>query len=68
LGQAGTSLFIALLRKIILLIPLALILPNFIEPKVNGVFLSEPIADATAAITCTVIFIFTFRRVMKKLP
>ena len=30
LGKAKTSLFIALLRKVILLIPLALILPNFI--------------------------------------
>lgn len=67
LGQAGISLFIALLRKIILLIPLAIILPNFVEPKVYGVYLAEPIADAAAAITCTVIFIFVFRKVMKKL-
>lgn len=67
LGQAGISLFIAMLRKIILLIPLALILPNFVEPKVYGVYLAEPIADATAAITCTVIFIFIFRKVMKKM-
>ena len=67
LGQAGISLFIALLRKIILLIPLALILPNFIEPKVYGVYLAEPIADAVAATACTVIFIFVFRKVSKKL-
>lgn len=67
LGQAGISLFIAMLRKIILLIPLALLLPNFIEPKVYGVYLAEPIADALAATTCTVIFIFVFRKVMKKI-
>ena len=65
LGQAGISLFIALLRKIILLIPLALILPKFVQPAVNGVYLAEPIADAVAALTCTVIFIFVFRRVMR---
>jgi len=29
LGQAKISIFIALLRKVILLIPLALLLPNF---------------------------------------
>ena len=66
LGQAGISLFIALLRKIILLIPLALILPKFVQPAVNGVYLAEPIADAVAALTCTVIFIFVFRRVMRE--
>ena len=67
LGQAGISLFIALLRKIILLIPLALILPRFVEPQVYGVYLAEPIADALAATACTVIFIFVFRKVSKKL-
>ena len=36
LGQSLISLFIALLRKVILLIPLAIILPNFVTPKVNG--------------------------------
>ena len=66
LGQAGISLFIAMLRKIILLIPLALILPCFVQPAVYGVYLAEPIADAVAALTCTVIFIFVFRRVMRE--
>lgn len=67
LGQAKISLFIALLRKIILLIPLALILPHFVRPQVHGVYLAEPIADAFAAITCTVIFIFVIRKVMRRL-
>ncbi len=44
-GQAKISLFIALLRKVILLIPLAYLLPLFL--KVKGVYLSEAIADAT---------------------
>ncbi len=65
LGQAKISLFIALLRKVILLVPLALLLPHVIEPAVNGIYLAEPIADATAAITCTVIFFFVFRRVLR---
>lgn len=49
LGQAKLSLFLAVLRKIILLIPLALILPVFLG--VTGVYLAEPIADITSALT-----------------
>ena len=64
LGQAKISLFIALLRKVILLIPLALILPNFLGVK--GVYLAESVADATSAICCTVIFALTFRKILKK--
>lgn len=66
LGQSVISLFIALLRKVILLIPLALILPNFIEPKVYGVFLAEPIADATCALLCTAIFFLMFKKMLSK--
>jgi putative MATE family efflux protein len=63
LGQAKISLFIALLRKVILLIPLAYILPLFM--KVTGVYAAEAIADATAAILCTLIFIYQFPRILK---
>ena len=66
-NQAKVSLFIALLRKIILLVPLALILPHFITPGQNGVFLAESIADALACICCTIIFLCKFPRMMKKL-
>ena len=51
LGQAKISLFLALLRKIILLIPLIYILPNFFNDKVFAVFLAEPVADFLAAAT-----------------
>ena len=66
LGQSVISLFIALLRKVILLIPLAIILPNFVTPKVNGVFLAEPIADATCALLCTAIFFLMFKKMLSK--
>ena len=49
LGQAKLSLFLAVLRKVILLIPLALILPTFLG--VTGIYLAEPIADITSALT-----------------
>lgn len=63
LGQAKVSLFIALLRKVILLIPLALILPHFMG--VMGVYTAEAIADAAAAILCTIIFTFQFPKILK---
>ena len=64
LGQAKVSLFIALLRKVILLVPLAYLLPTFMG--VIGVYAAEAIADATAATLCTVIFVLTFPRILKK--
>lgn len=65
LGQAKVSLFIALLRKIILLIPLAVILPRYMG--VMGIYLAEPVADIIAVITTAVLFFFTFRRLMREM-
>lgn len=62
LGQAKVSVIIALLRKVILLIPLSIILSDLIGVK--GVFLAEGIADATAAIVCTMIFIIQFPKIL----
>lgn len=56
LGQAKISLFLALLRKIILLIPLIFILPLFMENKLAGVFTAEPVADIVASIITFVCF------------
>lgn len=61
IGNAKTSLFLAVLRKIILLIPLIIILPNFIEPQINGVFIAEPISDFVAVLTPAIMFIKTIK-------
>ena len=66
LGQAKISLFIALLRKVILLIPLILILPHFFQDKVFAVLLAEPIADITAALTCGTLFLLRFPKILKQ--
>ena len=67
LGNAKCSLFLACLRKLILLIPLVYILPNFFGDKVFAVFLAEPAADILA-VTCTaVLFFIVFRKTMRKL-
>lgn len=56
LGQAKISLFLALLRKAILLIPLIYILPQFLNNQVFAVFLAEPVADILAATTTGILF------------
>ena len=67
LGNAKTSLFLAVLRKIILLIPLIYILPNFFADKVFAVFLAEPAADFLAVCTTGTMFFFQFRTAMSDL-
>ena len=66
LGNAPASLFLAILRKIILLIPFIYILPMFIENKVNAVFLAEPVADTFAVATTAVMFAVQFKKIIKK--
>ncbi len=56
LGQAKTSLFLALLRKVILLIPLAIILPR-VTGSVLGIYAAEPIADFLASSTTLTLFL-----------
>ncbi len=63
LGNAKTSLFLAFLRKIILLIPLIYLLPIFFENKILGVFTAEPLADIIA----TSVTALLFYREIKKL-
>ena len=64
LGQAKISLFIALLRKVILLIPLALILPHFFG--VMGVYYAEPIADVCSVVTAVTLFLCNIWKILSK--
>ena len=66
LGQAKTSLVMALLRKIILLIPLIFILPNFFADKVFAVFLAEPASDLLAAATTGIVFFLRFPKILRE--
>ena len=66
MGQAKTSLFLALLRKIILLIPLIFILPQFLADKVFAVWLAEPVADILAAATTGIMFARRFPKILKR--
>ena len=66
LGQAKISLVMALLRKVILLIPLIFLLPNFFEAKAFAVFLAEPVSDLIASTVTTAMFFRFFHRMLKK--
>lgn len=59
MGQAKQSVFLAIFRKIIMLVPLALTLPHWIG--VTGIFLAEPISDATSGIVAGILFYVTYR-------
>ena len=67
IGNAKTSLFLAILRKILLLIPLIYILPMFFENKAMAVYLAEPFADAIAVLTTAILFTKSFRKTINKM-
>ena len=63
IGKAGKSIFLSLSRQVIFLVPLLLILPNFMEVK--GVWMSFPISDLMATVV-TVVLIGGQYRIMKR--
>ena len=67
LGQAKISLFLALLRKVVLLVPLIYILPSFFTNKVMGVLIAEPVADILATLTTITCFTIFYRKTLKNM-
>ena len=61
LGNAKSSLFLAILRKIILLIPLIYILPHFLTKKYAAILIAEPISDIVAAGVTAYMFFKEFK-------
>ncbi len=64
-GNAKVSTFLAIFRKIIVLIPMIYILPQFMDNKVQAVFMAEPIADTIAVCTTCIMFFFSFKKLIK---
>ena len=64
-GNAKISSFLAIFRKILVLIPLIYILPMFLSDNVQAVFLAEPIADAIAVTTTVTLFMINFKKMQK---
>ncbi len=68
LGNAKSSLFLALLRKIFLLIPLIYILPLVLSfDETTSVFMAEPVADILAATATVTLFAVQFRKALQGL-
>lgn len=64
LGQAKISLFIAVFRKVILLVPLALILP--LKFGVMGIYYAEPVSDVLSALTAGTLFLLNIKKIVSK--
>lgn len=69
LGQAKISLVLALLRKIILLVPLIFILPlmGIFSNELKAVLFAEPIADILAAVTTMICFTIFYKKTLSKI-
>ena len=66
LGQAKVSLFLALLRKVILLIPLAIVLPMVMGGDPFAIYLAEPASDFIASATTLTIFLMLYKRTLNR--
>lgn len=68
IGNAKASIMVAITRKFILLLPLIYILPHIITSnQTMAVYLAEPIADVIAVTFTAILFVFQFRKSLKKL-
>lgn len=72
LGEAKLSMFIALLRKVILLLPLSLVIPRVFGllgiSQLLGLYVAEPVSDFVSASTCTILFFVIEWKKLKPAP
>lgn len=67
LGNALCSVTVAVMRKIVLLLPLIYLMPRLMADKTMAVYTAEPVADVLAVTFTAILFFFVFRKAMKKL-
>lgn len=67
LGNAPSSVIVAVVRKFVLLLPLIYIMPNLVSNSTFGVYMAEPIADITAVTFTAILFAFQFKKALKKI-
>lgn len=67
LGEAKSSIIVAVVRKFVLLVPLIYIMPHLVEDPTRGVYMAEPVADIIAVSFTVILFRFRFRSVMQKI-
>ena len=67
LGNAPSSILVAVVRKFVLLLPLIYIVPHLASNPTTGVYLAEPIADVTAVTFTAILFVFQFKKALKRI-
>lgn len=66
LGKARHAVFFSLLRKVILVIPLMLLLPNLWGLGAYGVFASEPVSNVVGGVACYTTMLMVVWRELKQ--
>ena len=67
LGNAPSSIIVAVVRKFVLLLPLIYIVPSLVSDKTLGVYMAEPIADVIAVTFTAILFVFQFKKALNKI-
>ena len=67
LGNAPSSVLVAVVRKFVLLLPLIYIMPNIVSDATTGVYIAEPIADLLAVTFTAILFYFQFKKALRKI-
>lgn len=67
LGNAPSSVLVAVVRKFVLLLPLIYLVPKLASDATIGVYTAEPIADIIAVTFTSILFVFRFRKAMKEI-
>ncbi|ATD53820.1 MATE family efflux transporter [Clostridium chauvoei] len=67
IGKAKVSMFLSLLRQVILLIPFMIILPRVVNPALNGIWIAGAASDLLSAIITGILF-YTSVRKLKEVP
>ena len=69
LGKAKSSLSVAILRKLVLLIPLIYVMPSLDLPvsKTTSIYMAEPIADFISVTYTTILFSVVFKKTLREI-
>lgn len=67
LGNAPSSVLVAVVRKFVLLLPLIYIMPRIVSDATTGVYVAEPIADLLAVTFTAILFYFQFKKALRKI-
>ena len=65
IGNAKSSIVVAIVRKFVLLLPLIYIMPILMENKTMAVYTAEPVADFLAVTFTVILFVFQFKKSIK---